>query len=86
METGSPCVRPVMVDNSDLRVTPEGSSDAASDSPEPPTGAQQDKPTRRRLDEVFGDVLPDSTRDERSDRPDEGRDDALLDDVPPHHG
>jgi hypothetical protein len=36
---------------------------------------------RRRLDEVFGDVLPDVTRDER--RP--SNDDALLDDRPPHH-
>jgi hypothetical protein len=42
---------------------------------------------RRRLDEVFGDVLPDVTRDERDER--DGRrpsnDDALLDDRPPHH-
>jgi hypothetical protein len=39
---------------------------------------------RRRLDEVFGDVLPDVTRDERDDRP-PSNDEALLDDRPPHH-
>ena len=42
---------------------------------------------RRRLDEVFGDVLPDVTSDERDER-DEHRqsdDDALLADRPPHH-
>jgi hypothetical protein len=39
---------------------------------------------RRRLDEVFGDVLPDVTRDELDEhRP--SNDDALLDDRPPHH-
>lgn len=41
---------------------------------------------RRDLDEVFGDVLPDSTRDERGEEPDPSRDDDLLGDVPPHHG
>jgi len=39
---------------------------------------------RRRLDEVFGDVLPDVTRDERDERR-TSNDDALLDDRPPHH-
>jgi hypothetical protein len=39
---------------------------------------------RRRLDKVFGDVLPDVTRDERDDRP-PSNDEALLDDRPPHH-
>ena len=39
---------------------------------------------RRRLDEVFGDVLPDVTRDERDERR-PSNDDALLDDRPPHH-
>ena len=38
----------------------------------------------RRLDEVFGDVLPDVTRDERDERR-PSNDDALLDDRPPHH-
>ena len=41
---------------------------------------------RRRLDAVFGDVLPDTTRDEREPggaEPDP--DAALLADRPPHH-
>jgi hypothetical protein len=39
---------------------------------------------RRRLAEVFGDVLPDVTRDEIDEqRP--SNDDVLLDDRPPHH-
>ena len=49
---------------------------------EEPKGMPED--VRRRLDEVFGDVLPDVTRDERDEqRP--FNDDALLDDRPPHH-
>jgi hypothetical protein len=45
---------------------------------------------RRRLDEVFGDVLPATTNDERDDRDPgyDGRGDAdadLLADRPPHH-
>ena len=39
---------------------------------------------RRRLEEVFGDVLPDVTRDEQDEhRP--SNDDALHNDRPPHH-
>ena len=44
---------------------------------------------RRRLAEVFGDALPETTRDERDpDGPREGRDQDqwLKDQVPPHHG
>jgi hypothetical protein len=49
---------------------------------EKPERAPED--LRRRLDEVFGDVLPDVTSDERDEhRP--TNDDALLDDRPPHH-
>ncbi len=42
---------------------------------------------RRRLAEIFGDVLPETTRDER-DEPTEKRsgDTWLKDQVPPHHG
>jgi len=44
---------------------------------------------RRRLAEVFGDVLPDTTADERepgeSDAPDKS-DDWFKSQVPPHHG
>jgi hypothetical protein len=46
---------------------------------------------KRRLAEVFGDVLPDQTRDdaaEPEDRPDgvEASDEWLKRQVPPHHG
>jgi hypothetical protein len=46
---------------------------------------------RRRLDEVFGDVLPETTSDERDDRDDrdaggDASDRWLRDQVPPHHG
>jgi hypothetical protein len=41
---------------------------------------------RRRLDEVFGDVLPSTTSDERDDRPDSADGDAeLMANRPPHH-
>lgn len=43
-------------------------------------------PVRRRLDEVFGEVLPNTTSDERDDRPQSGAgDDELLANRPPHH-
>jgi hypothetical protein len=48
----------------------------------------QDLPdrVRRRLDEVFGDVLPTTTSDERDDRLEQGDGDAeLLANRPPHH-
>ncbi|WP_219416244.1 hypothetical protein [Pseudonocardia nigra] len=42
---------------------------------------------RRRLDEVFGDVLPSTTSDERDDRDERGSatDEELLANRPPHH-
>jgi hypothetical protein len=44
------------------------------------------EPVRRRLDEVFGDVLPSTTSDERDERPDpRAGDDELLANRPPHH-
>lgn len=53
-----------------------------------PTGAGTDWERRRRLAAVFGDVLPDTTSDERD--PSAGgdaRDDAWFRaQVPPHHG
>jgi hypothetical protein len=51
-------------------------------------GGVQELPdrVRRLLDEVFGDVLPSTTSDERDDRPDPGDGDAeLLANRPPHH-
>ena len=47
---------------------------------------------RKRLAEVFGDALPETTRDERDDREDNApaRESAsdrwLREQVPPHHG
>ena len=53
-----------------------------------PSGAER----KRRLEKVFGDVLPDQTSDDRSDRDGSDRDGVGRDDewlrgeVPPHHG
>ncbi len=47
------------------------------------------RPSKTMLDDVFGDVLPDTTRDEADDgsvRSESGRDGDLLRNVPPHHG
>ena len=45
---------------------------------------------RARLDAIFGDVLPDTTSDERDPGTNRGADDAtdtwLRAQVPPHHG
>jgi hypothetical protein len=44
---------------------------------------------RRRMDEVFGDVLPETTSDERDpddSREESSRDTWFRDQVPPHHG
>ncbi|UAL30388.1 hypothetical protein K8W59_02305 [Nocardioides rotundus] len=46
---------------------------------------------RRRIAEIFGDVLPESTRDDRDDTPRERSGESagdrwLRDQVPPHHG
>ncbi len=44
---------------------------------------------RRRLDAVFGDVLPETTADERdpgADNPPDASEDWLKAQVPPHHG
>jgi hypothetical protein len=43
---------------------------------------------KRKLAEVFGDVLPDTTSDERDDdaRDESSRDEWYRDQVPPHHG
>jgi hypothetical protein len=52
-----------------------------------PTPEEREK-RRRRLAEVFGDVLPEQTSDD-ADEPEsrpEGNDDWLKRQVPPHHG
>jgi hypothetical protein len=49
---------------------------------------ESDWQRRKRLAEVFGDVLPDTTSDERdpAEARDVDRDRWLTDQVPPHHG
>jgi hypothetical protein len=55
-----------------------------------PRPADDEVARRRRLAEVFGDVLPDPTSDERDDADSGGeeaaRDAWYRDQVPPHHG
>nr|WP_216217632.1 hypothetical protein [Amycolatopsis aidingensis] len=53
---------------------------------EPPRRSRRG-PARRDLDEVFGEVLPDTTSDEREpgERP-PGSDSWYLENRPPHHG
>nr|WP_198151788.1 hypothetical protein [Kibdelosporangium sp. MJ126-NF4]CEL19319.1 hypothetical protein [Kibdelosporangium sp. MJ126-NF4]CTQ94882.1 hypothetical protein [Kibdelosporangium sp. MJ126-NF4] len=43
---------------------------------------------RRKIDEIFGDVLPDTTKDERDPESEPGKrdDDWYLRNKPPHHG
>jgi hypothetical protein len=65
-----------------------GSDDQPDEKPTPP---EPDWKRRRRLAEVFGDALPDTTSDERDPegRPDDAakRSDTWLEEqVPPHHG
>jgi hypothetical protein len=62
-------------------------SDDGLDGPED-SATEDDEARRRRLAEVFGDVLPDTTSDERdpADRGSTSRDEWYRDQVPPHHG
>jgi len=60
---------------------------AEQPTPEQPTETEWER--RRRLAAVFGDVLPETTSDERDPEPtaDESAGDAWLRaQVPPHHG
>ncbi|MFT4008728.1 MAG: hypothetical protein QM655_01665 [Nocardioidaceae bacterium] len=52
-----------------------------------PSGAT-DQERRRRREAVFGEVLPESTTDDRDASPESGStsDDWLRRQVPPHHG
>jgi hypothetical protein len=44
------------------------------------------EPTQRRFDEVFGDVLPETTADERDQQTSSSSDDSwYLENRPPHH-
>lgn len=57
-----------------------------------PDAVEKEWERRKRLAEVFGDTLPDTTSDERDDQPaprsdkDSGSDQWLREQVPPHHG
>lgn len=55
--------------------------------PEKTAGPPDPREHRRRdLDEIFGDVLPETTSDEReADRPDAERDSWYEQNRPPHH-
>ncbi len=76
---------------------PSGPPNGTGD-PEQPAGAdradvdgtpERARPTRRQLDEIFGDVLPTVTRDELDDERDRAggdRDSWYRDNRPPHHG
>jgi hypothetical protein len=62
-----------------------GSGDDEPAAPQPPALAD---PVRRRLDEIFGEVLPEVTGDEKVDAADEPAtgDEWLRANRPPHHG
>ena len=73
----------------------EGSTPSEAPEPEGVGGqtpsaepAESDWETKRRLAEIFGDVLPSTTRDERDEKKpgDSGSEDWLRRQVPPHHG
>ena len=64
-------------------------SDSADGTDRPAPEQEPEWKRRRRLAAVFGDVLPESTtddRDEESPRPDGDKDSWLRAQVPPHHG
>jgi len=51
----------------------------------PARPAEPEWQRKARLARIFGDVLPETTRDERDERP-QSSDDWLKSQVPPHHG
>ena len=65
-----------------------GAQPGKSSQPEKPSG--DDASRRRRREQVFGDVLPETTGDEREQGAGEperaGNDEWLRRNVPPHHG
>ena len=50
------------------------------------TGPSDEDRKRRLREQVFGDVLPETTEDEKDDGEPENKDDWLRRQVPPHHG
>ena len=70
-----------------MRVTDE--ADPTEPDPTQPDATESDWARRRRLAAVFGDVLPETTEDEREASAPDATDtsDAWLEEqVPPHHG
>ena len=70
---------------------PDEQATAAERPEQPDVPELSEAERRRRRALVFGDVLPDSTRDERGDgwserEPREGSDEWFRRQVPPHHG
>ena len=64
-------------------------SDGEAEQPPTAEPAEPDRERRRRLAEVFGEVLPETTSDEREPSPpadEEDRESWLRREVPPHHG
>ncbi|WP_436976010.1 hypothetical protein [Nocardia xishanensis] len=61
---------------------------SATDSSDVPRPAARRARDAARLARIFGETLPETTRDERGDDPDErgSADDWLRSQVPPHHG
>jgi hypothetical protein len=50
---------------------------------------ESSQPKELLVNKIFGDSLPDTTKDERDERPSDGdaeRDEWLRENVPPHHG
>ena len=66
------------------------SDDTTPPEPDSPAAHEADWKRRRRLAAVFGDVLPDTTSDERdadaASESDDAQDRWLRGQVPPHHG
>jgi hypothetical protein len=64
--------------------------DERPDAPDQPRRRETDWERRRRRAAIFGDVLPETTSDEREPSGDPGREGAgdawLRAQVPPHHG
>jgi hypothetical protein len=74
-----------------LPVPPDESAGRRPDDDAQPAGGPDSarRPvTRKQLDDIFGDVLPTVTQDERDDRDRAGddRDAWYRDNRPPHHG
>lgn len=59
----------------------------SEEKPVEPTPREPEWKRKARLAEVFGDVLPDSTRDDRDEQRSRGTSEEWLKrQVPPHHG